>query len=99
MRVGGGLLLLIFSIRVVAGRDEGESADPDPRRDITVFPLAMPLIAGPGAITAAVVLAHEVENKVVASSRPWPPSSSWTAWPRPSSAARASRPSAPSGTD
>jgi multiple antibiotic resistance protein len=70
VRVGGGLLLLLFSIQVVFGHETEPERIPDPspprsrHRDITVFPLAMPLIASPGAITAAVVLSHGVHNQV-----------------------------------
>jgi multiple antibiotic resistance protein len=65
VRVGGGILLLLFSIRLVLGEEEPPAAGElvgTADRDIAVFPLALPLIASPGAITASVVLASEVRN-------------------------------------
>lgn len=66
VRVGGGVLLLLLSIDIVFGRpiappssDGGES-----EVDLSVFPLATPMIAGPGAITATIVQASEAKNGV-----------------------------------
>src|SRR3989338_7440827 len=58
-RLAGGLLLflpalaLLFARRPPRGR-EGQHADPD--HDPSVFPLATPLIAGPGAIATMILL-------------------------------------------
>jgi multiple antibiotic resistance protein len=53
MRIAGGLLLLIISLKlVVGGRFGGEE-----EQTAAVVPLISPLIVGPGAITAAVVFA------------------------------------------
>ncbi|MGQ9454914.1 MAG: MarC family protein [Armatimonadota bacterium] len=55
LRVGGGLLLLVISLRMLvegrisAGKEEDYKA--------AIVPLISPLLVGPGAITAAVVLA------------------------------------------
>jgi multiple antibiotic resistance protein len=69
VRVGGGILLLLLSIDIVFGRSigpphhEGEhDVDED---DISVFPLATPIVAGPGAITAIVVRASEASNRLL----------------------------------
>jgi len=69
VRVGGGILLMLLSIDIVFGRSIGPpaaSADPGEggRDDISVFPLATPIIAGPGAITTVVVEATEANNGV-----------------------------------
>lgn len=62
-RIAGGLLLFSIAAEMVLGvriRREGEAAEQalDERaRNIAAFPLAIPLMAGPGAITAAVLLA------------------------------------------
>jgi multiple antibiotic resistance protein len=67
VRVGGGILLLLLSIDIVFGRSIGPHAatsEPDSERDdISVFPLATPIVAGPGAITAVVVRASEASNR------------------------------------
>jgi multiple antibiotic resistance protein len=67
VRVGGGILLLLLSIDIVFGRSIGPPAPASEseidRDDISVFPLATPIVAGPGAITAVVVRASEASNR------------------------------------
>ena len=62
-RIAGGILLFILAIEMILVRPSGlhatsdpESLDAEQRRDIAVFPLAIPLIAGPGAITSVLLL-------------------------------------------
>jgi multiple antibiotic resistance protein len=71
VRVGGGILLMLVSIDIVFGRSIAPPSRPGgsgPGRagDIAVFPLATPIIAGPGAITAVTVRASEADNGLVA---------------------------------
>ncbi|MDH3713856.1 MAG: MarC family protein [Gammaproteobacteria bacterium] len=63
LRVAGGILLLLIGIDMVFARSSGgTTATPEETRegatkpDISVFPLATPLIAGPGAMGAAILL-------------------------------------------
>ncbi len=66
LKVAGGLLLFIISVDILLGRrtreyylQKGlESLDVD---SIAVFPLALPLYTGPGAITATIVLSSEAD--------------------------------------
>jgi multiple antibiotic resistance protein len=65
VRISGGILLMLVSIDVVFGRGvaaSGAVSATGERADISVFPLATPVIAGPGAIAAAIVRSSEVEN-------------------------------------
>lgn len=62
-RIGGGVLLFLLAIEMILVRQSGFRAATEPeeaelgrRKDIAVFPLAIPLIAGPGAITSVVLL-------------------------------------------
>jgi multiple antibiotic resistance protein len=62
-RIAGGLLLfsiaseMIFGLRIVRQSKQAEEAIEEHVRNIAAFPLAIPLMAGPGAITATVLLA------------------------------------------
>jgi len=72
LRVGGGILLLLVSIGIVSGpaafgpADPGSQAAHATTADIAVFPMAMPVIAGPATITAVLVLISEQQETVLA---------------------------------
>lgn len=60
MKVAGGILLFLAAAEMVTSRGELQGARTEPRvaartEDISVFPLAIPLIAGPGAMTTMVL--------------------------------------------
>ncbi|WP_404710406.1 MarC family protein [Sphingomonas sp. MMS24-J13] len=67
-RVAGGLLLflqalsLTFSGPGLSSISEGERHDAERPGDIAVFPLAFPLIAGPGSLSAAILLMGRTER-------------------------------------
>jgi len=62
-RIAGGLLLfsiaseMVFGVRIVRQSQQAGEAVEERVRNIAAFPLAIPLMAGPGAITATVLLA------------------------------------------
>ena len=62
-RIAGGLLLfsiaseMVFGVRVARQSQQAEEAIEERMRHIAAFPLAIPLMAGPGAITATLLLA------------------------------------------
>lgn len=62
-RIAGGLLLFVMAFDMVMQRASGMRATESERAeaeasddDVSVFPLAIPLIAGPGAMTSVVLL-------------------------------------------
>jgi len=70
-RVAGGLLLFWIAAEMVFGvrsRHEGEAAEQaleERVRNVAAFPLAIPLLAGPGAITATLLLATRAGGNTV----------------------------------
>ena len=64
-RVAGGLLLfavafeMVFGLRVRHAAEDAEQAVEEHSNDIAAFPLAIPMMAGPGAITATILLAGQ----------------------------------------
>jgi multiple antibiotic resistance protein len=62
-RIAGGLLLftiafeMLFSLRKERDSKDAEQAVEEHVRNIAAFPLAIPLMAGPGALTATILLA------------------------------------------
>ncbi len=65
-RVAGGILLFRIAVDMVFAQLERETAEEETearvRRDISVFPLAIPLIAGPGALASVMILAGEARS-------------------------------------
>jgi multiple antibiotic resistance protein len=73
-RIAGGLLLFVIAFEMVFGKREERkaaaaqnaaaqnAAGQDDLRHVAVFPLAIPLIAGPGAISATILLASQAPN-------------------------------------
>jgi multiple antibiotic resistance protein len=65
MKVAGGILLFLTAADMVTARGELRATRAEQRaatrtEDISVFPLAIPLIAGPGAITTMILLQSSV---------------------------------------
>ncbi len=63
VRICGGILLFVIALEMLYGRFTGTGTSPQEERlagekaDISITPLAIPLLAGPGAITTALIFA------------------------------------------
>lgn len=62
-RIAGGLLLFLTALDMLferrTERREGQKNDSPPENDPSVFPLATPLLAGPGSLATMILLAGE----------------------------------------
>ncbi|OFZ22362.1 MAG: hypothetical protein A2202_03155 [Bdellovibrionales bacterium RIFOXYA1_FULL_36_14] len=69
-KVAGGLLLLIMSIEMLHAKrsqirqTEHEEQEGIEKQDVSIFPLAIPMISGPGAISTVVLQAGEVDSMI-----------------------------------
>lgn len=71
-QIAGGFLLMIAAVEMVVAHHTGmtsttpnEEKEASTGKDITVFPLAIPLISGPGALTTVVLLMQENEESMM----------------------------------
>ncbi|HME88851.1 MAG TPA: MarC family protein [Chthoniobacterales bacterium] len=56
LKVAGGIILFLFGVQMLFGKMDKAERSPEEGRDLAVFPLAVPSIAGPGAMMAVIVL-------------------------------------------
>ncbi|MFQ6136839.1 MAG: MarC family protein, partial [Candidatus Hydrothermarchaeales archaeon] len=67
-QIAGGILLFIIALEMLFGRKSRTENTPEEEReamgkeDITVTPMAIPLLTGPGAITLGIVLFNNAGN-------------------------------------
>jgi multiple antibiotic resistance protein len=73
LKISGGILLLLIGIEMVFARSSGgtsttheETDEAFGRQDISVFPLATPLIAGPGAMGSVILLMANAKGNLQA---------------------------------
>src|SRR5258708_8889106 len=68
-RIAGGTLLFLIALDMVFARTSGtrstttEQEEARKREDISVFPLAFPFIAGPGALATILLTARQAESQ------------------------------------
>jgi multiple antibiotic resistance protein len=55
-KLQAGIILFLFGLQMLFGRLDATAGAPEPGRDLAVFPLAVPSIAGPGAMMAVILL-------------------------------------------
>jgi multiple antibiotic resistance protein len=71
-KAAGGILIFLTAFEMLKAKEADEKYNPEvsqaeEREDISIVPLAMPLLAGPGAITSVIVFSNESQS----SSYPW----------------------------
>ena len=65
VRIAGGILLFLIGIEMLYGRvtqtstSAGEEEEAQEKDDVSVTPLAIPLLAGPGSIAAVILLSGD----------------------------------------
>jgi multiple antibiotic resistance protein len=71
LQTSGGIVLLLIALDMVFARPSRaftitapETSEARHKDDIVVFPLAIPLLAGPGAISAAIILAAKAQGEI-----------------------------------
>lgn len=64
LSIAGGIILFIISIKLVFGGDEEPKNDPKEDEPFVV-PLAIPLVAGPAALSMVMITAAQQSNKLM----------------------------------
>ena len=68
-RISGGVLLFLLALEMVFARQSGlrsttssEQHEAQQKQDLSVFPLAFPLLAGPGALATVMLMSGQAES-------------------------------------
>jgi len=67
-KIAGGILIFIIALRMLFVFRPGQKTSPEEQReakekdDVSFFPLAIPLLSGPGAITTIILLRNNCHN-------------------------------------
>ena len=68
-RIAGGILLFLLAMEMVFARHSGirsttrgEQHEAENKNDISVFPLAFPLLAGPGTLTTVLLIVGHIQS-------------------------------------
>lgn len=66
-QIAGGIVLFLFALSMIFGesKPEAELSHIDKKEDKAIFPLAMPSLASPGAILAAILLTENSKYSIV----------------------------------
>ena len=62
LRIAGGILLLLIAIAMIFPKHNREKT---PQHEPMLIPLATPVIAGPGSITAVMIFSSQLQNHLV----------------------------------
>lgn len=64
LEVAGGVILLIIAIRMIFGSAGDSAYGIEPGREPLIFPLAVPLLAGPSAMATVLLLASRQPERI-----------------------------------
>lgn len=64
LSIAGGIILFIISIKLVFGGEDTPKSDPKEEEPFVV-PLAIPLVAGPAALSMVMILSAQQPNKLI----------------------------------
>ena len=71
LKVAGGIILFLFALKMLFGGLDSKPGLPEAGRDLAVFPMAVPSLAGPGAIMlTAMTPALRLSNRCWSSAVP-----------------------------
>jgi MarC family membrane protein len=65
LEVAGGVILLMVAIRMIFGQGGGDAYGAPEGREPLIFPLAVPLLAGPSAMATVLLLASRQPDRVL----------------------------------
>jgi multiple antibiotic resistance protein len=71
LKIAGGILLFTVALNMLNGKRPGTKTSPEEEKeanhldDIAIIPLAIPLLSGPGAITAVMVFTSEATSPLL----------------------------------
>lgn len=63
-KIAGGALLFVTAYRMVMGQHDNGDIKPTDKSSLAIFPLAIPLLAGPGCLTAFLLLLNGAKEGV-----------------------------------
>lgn len=69
-QIAGGIVLFLFALSMIFGESKPEEekrmiAEDEEHHEIAIFPLAVPSIAGPGAMLAAVLMTENASSTII----------------------------------
>ena len=65
LRIAGGILLMLLSIEMVMSKQQETASSEDNASDLAVFPISIPLLSGPAAITMLILFIKQAEGDIV----------------------------------
>ncbi|MDL5033424.1 MarC family protein [Pelomonas sp. APW6] len=65
LEVAGGVILLIIAMRMIFGSSGDSAYGLEPGREPLIFPLAVPLLAGPSAMATVLLLASRQPDRIL----------------------------------